>query len=328
MGTWFNDLPTWTQTAARMTFPALICTNLINSKMNLVKNPEFGALLHHAHNGYYLLYQLALLGDHPLLVDFPRTPTEPRQREQESVVEYVATWQQHLHIRILGGVHLSDRYFLLQFAAGLRTDFCFLRDYLERLLAPYNGPHTIHEPAPLNLNPERILLTIQQHAHVNGVGTLCTTSARTLRAGSTRPGSSLGGNPSSLHLRSLRDADVATTELTDAEYGAFQLFAVTQRPKGSFFCQADDHMLGDCSKFKTLKADPFACKIVRRFLDPPPSRSTAPGPKAQPTPFSPSRRLRQLGFDDPALVTSSEEGNSSSGDDSDHEVPDFRDGRR
>ena len=211
--------------AAKMTFPALICTNLINSKMNLTNNPDFGSLLHHAHNGYYLLYQLALLGDHPLLVDFPRTPTEPRQRYSESVAEYIATWNQHPHLHILGGVHFSDRYFLLQFTAGLRSDSKFLREYLEHLLAPYNGPHTIQEPAPLNLSPKRILLTLQQHAHVNGITSLCTSSTRTLRGGTTRTSSNLSGASPSLHLRSLYDESV--TDLTDAEFAAFSLFAVT-----------------------------------------------------------------------------------------------------
>ena len=197
-------------------------------------------------------------------------------------------------------------------------------------MAPYNGPHTIHEPAPLNLSPKRILLTLQQHAHVNGVTSLCTSSAHTLRIGTTRPTSNLGGASPSQHLRSLRDE--STADLTDAEFNAFSLHLITQHPKGCFFCQSDAQMLDACTKFQALKADKFASKIVRRFLDPPPSTpssfSRPPRPSPRPPSPSPSRRRRQLGFDDPSDPEPAlEERHSFSDDDSDPEVPDFWDGR-
>jgi hypothetical protein len=122
--------------------------------------------------------------------------------------------------------------------------------------------------------------------------------------------------------------DEPASDLTDDEFAKFSLFAVSQRPKGCFYCQDDGHLLGDCTKFKDLKADPFASKIVRRFLDPRPS---TPSPSSQPSTPSASLCLCQLGFDtdtsDPD--SPSEEGSSSSLDDEvTNEVSDFRSGRQ
>ena len=136
-----------------------------------------------------------------------------------------------------------------------------------------------------------------------------------------------------MRLPSLHDEPVS--DLTDAEFAAFSLFALTQRPKGCFFCQADDHVLSACTKFQALKADPFASKIVCRFLDPnprpraPPSQSSSSSRPSKFSSPSPTHRLRQLGMDTSDTSPSSEEGYSSSttDDDPNDELLDFREGR-
>jgi hypothetical protein len=106
------------------------------------------------------------------------------------------------------------------------------------------------------------------------------------------------------------------------------LFAVTQRPKCCFFCQADDHILGACAKFLALKADLFASMIVHQFLDPPSSKSSSFSRSPQPSSPSlpPSHHLCQLGFDTSDPNPSSEGGGgglSFTDVEDDHADPDF-----
>jgi hypothetical protein len=93
MGLWYHHLPVWTQNHSTNVFPAILLNCLTNRRANITTNETFGGLLQHMQNGYHFLYQLAVIGGHPLLVDHPNPPSAPRQRDSHTIVDYLAAWQ-------------------------------------------------------------------------------------------------------------------------------------------------------------------------------------------------------------------------------------------
>jgi hypothetical protein len=153
------------------------------------------------------------------------------------------------------------------FIHGLRSEFAPARQFITETMAPYNGPYTINEAAPLSLSPERLLLSLQQHAMWLSNPKLCITSARDFKSSFRTP--RLGG--SDLVVRQI-DLDgsldpLAALSISEEQNEALLVHAVTQRPKGCFFCQADDHPVRDCPRFAKLKTNTFGLKSLRRLLD-------------------------------------------------------------
>jgi len=154
MGSWYPDLPAVTQDFIATTFPSLLLNFLLNSKTNLHNNDEFGVLLRYAQNGYGLLYNLAVIGGHPTLLDHPYTSTLPHQQDTDTIADYLVSWQHFIYLRVLSGVYISDRYFLLQFTKGLHRGFSILSQYLDNTMAPFNDPQLINDPILSALTPE------------------------------------------------------------------------------------------------------------------------------------------------------------------------------
>jgi hypothetical protein len=287
MGTWYPLLPAWTQNHSATVFPGLLLNCLSNKKANLVNNEDFGGLLHHLQNGYFFLYQLAIIGGHPLLLEHPSPPLPPRQRDTHTIADYISLWQQYLFIRLLSGIYLSDRYFLMLFIRGLRPEFALIRQYINETMAPYDGPFTINEAAPLTLSPERLLLSLQQHTTWLSQPKLCLTPARDSKRSPSRPGPLDG-----LALRALGsdlsppDPDLAA--LTSDQDDAIFLHAVLQRPRGCFFCQEDGHSVRECTRFAKLKTNPYGLKTLHRILAHAVAPSSAP---------SASPKINQVSFD-------------------------------
>jgi hypothetical protein len=279
MGLWFFELPALTQSSVSTTFPSLLLNCLLNSKTNIVNNDDFGVLLRHIQNGYALMYNLAVVGGHPTLLDHPSTPRIPHQFDTDTLADYMVNWQHYLYLRILSGVYLSDRYFLVQFIQGLHRSFLLVRQYLDSVMAPYNGPHTIHEPIPAALTPERLLLSLDEYATSIHKPRLCTRSARAaLALGSSGylPGHRDGRDTrdkssTQLALRELSGSlpapDSDPDPLSTDEMDTLFVHAVTQRPSGCFFCQADSHAVRECPKFASLQKNPFGLRLLRRVLD-------------------------------------------------------------
>jgi hypothetical protein len=195
-------------------------------------------------------------------------------------------------------------------------------------MSPYNGPHTINHAAPLHLSPERLLLTLQQHASWIGSPKLCVQSGRTLKNPSF--GTCHTSDSASSAIRALTTNGSPSSNdapLSSDESSAWFLYALSQRATDCFFCQEDGHLLKDCSKFTAIKDNSFARKQIRRLLDPlslsacPPS-SFRPGASYQPPP---TQRLGQVVFSLAGAADSeSGEGDSASSAEADPEDdPDF-----
>jgi hypothetical protein len=163
-GIWFDDLFPETQSDAATTFPQILRNALLTKHVGLKGHEKFGSSLMHETDGYKIMFRLAVLGQHPMLVDYPALPRQPRQTDSQTLPDYVADWMHFLHIRSLDGMHYSDRYFLQQFCENMHRNFSSFVHALNDKIAPFNSPGSINHRAPPSINPEAMLLTLQQHA--------------------------------------------------------------------------------------------------------------------------------------------------------------------
>ena len=70
-------------------------------------------------NGYQILWQLGYVADHPCLVKCHIDITMPKQKSNESLLQYCQNWTYYLHMIYLRSVFLSDRYFVECFPRNL-----------------------------------------------------------------------------------------------------------------------------------------------------------------------------------------------------------------
>ena len=92
----------------------------------------------------------------------------------------------YLHVQMLDGTHLSDRYFLHCFFSGIHSTLQPLARYLETKLAAFNSPESIQLPAPDSLSPENLILTLQQYCSNKGRRDWCSQTPNALNT--TRDG--------------------------------------------------------------------------------------------------------------------------------------------
>jgi hypothetical protein len=73
-GIWFDDLFPETQSDAATTFPLILRNALLSKYTGLKGHEKFGSSLMHETDGYKIMFRLAVLGQHPMLVDYPALP--------------------------------------------------------------------------------------------------------------------------------------------------------------------------------------------------------------------------------------------------------------
>jgi hypothetical protein len=140
---------------------------------------------------------------------------------------------------------------------------------LNAKIAPFNSPGSINHRAPPSLNPEAMLLTLQQHAMQKHKPELMNMSPRDLagKRHSSGHGNHSSGNAIIQALKSLSpvDNDVPDGPLSDDEAHRWRVFALSSNQKSCFWC-GDDHLLPACPKARKCFDDPLARQMIRKFL--------------------------------------------------------------
>jgi hypothetical protein len=238
----------------------------------------------HETDGYKIMFRLAVLGQHPMLVDYPALPRQPRQTDSQTLPDYVADWMHFLHIRSLDGMYYSDRYFLQQFCENMHRNFGSFVRALNEKIAPFNSPGSINYRAPPLLNPEAMLLTLQQHAMQKHKPELMNLSPRDLvKRHTTATHGNHSGNAIIQALKSLSSPsnetpdDIPDGPLSDDEAHRWRVFALSSNQRSCFWC-GDDHRLPACPKARKCFDDPRARQMIRKFLaydKPPPPKKVS-----------------------------------------------------
>jgi hypothetical protein len=268
---------------------AILRSALLAKNTNLRQNELFGELIIHLDCGYHILYELARLSGHPQLLPHRTPATEPRQRDSETLSEYMLNWMHFLYLGILDGIHYSDRYFLQQFCAGLAPSLYFLNDFIYRTLSPWMSETRIHQPVPSLLRPQSLISTLHaqathqhksQHALKSPMDVHAARRSTNLNALGQQQ-NRYGRSPQTLLHELQQDAgyEEETTEttisdslivddgpLSEDELHDWRVMALTHRPRGCFWCNKDDHMLLKCPHAQKVFGDPRARRAVRGFL--------------------------------------------------------------
>jgi hypothetical protein len=174
-------------------------------------------------------------------------------------------------------MHYSDRYFLQQFCANMHRNFGSFVRALSEKIAPFNSPGSINHHAPPSLNPEAMLLTLQQQAMQKHKPELMNMSPRDL-AKKHNHGNHTSGNAIIQALKSLSPDDEDVPDgpdgpLSDDEAHRWRVFALSSNQKSCFWC-GGDHLLPACPQARKCFDDPRARQMIRKFLvyDKPPAK--------------------------------------------------------
>ena len=288
LGIWYKDLNDDYQSHVGHTFPQILAQCLQSKNANLTKQKQFGKLLAAETNGYHTLYQLALIGGHPLLASRPTELQFPMQKDDMSLQDYALEWIHHLNIRSLDGHHYSDRFFIQEFSLRMNPSLSSLQNHLRHSLNPFEVYPALHDPLPEFFYPEKIVTWFTEYALMRGNLSLVRESPRSYRAQRAAHPSLFGGTTtrslrsavkhtppktkSSVHALSHSSADTSVWDeapLTEDEQEAWHVRAITARPRGCYWCQSDTHQLFDCPRAQAARDDPHKRRLIRKMLDGP-----------------------------------------------------------
>jgi hypothetical protein len=292
MGVWFDSLNPDYQRHAQHTFPLVLANNLLGTKANLTSQSALANILTHEENGYGILYQLALLGGHPLLTSHPIALPFPKQLDTIPLPKYITQWHHFLYHATLNGLHYSDRYFLQEFIAGLHSSLHLVGTHLTQELLPFKQPPLLHDAVPSSFFPGNLMRYIASFA----VGTACLPSLELAphnfyrpRAAASSSQPSTGYRPRAGHTPETRSSRSAIRELQVSDDSAplsadevlsFTIHAVHQNPTGCFWCKSQDHRLQECSNAKEALNNSRCRTIIRHILNDYNGASQAPSKPA------------------------------------------------
>ena len=242
LGCWFDDLNPYVCLAAQNSFGGYLSLAFKQKHVGLKSHDSLRDLILPHDDGYLIYYNLNVYTRHPLLQQYPSTPTEPTQPSDISLVTYLSRWRHYMHLLALDGYHLSDRYFMQQFIGNMDSR---LRLTIGRQLE-HEALRTrpVGHPLPQSFSPDFL-------------GTKLAQVANYLRR-------------ESAYLQTPRDlfrsSTAAMNQVTvDAVLNQLQSGS-TDRPRVCFFCRSATCNLRNCPKAKEAQADPLARRTLQRFF--------------------------------------------------------------
>jgi hypothetical protein len=246
LGRWFIELPRGVQFLVQNSFAGFLAQAFQNKHTGLLSHPSVRAVLQSQDDdGYLMYYQMHVLANHPLLLSYPSQDVEPRQSADMTIGVYLQRWLHYVHIQLLHGVFVSDRYYLLQLVANLYPSF---RDSLGRLLSSdaLEKVSDINRALPNSFAPDQIHIKLVELARHAGRPQLIIKTPRELHR-PTREIRELNVDPEAGFRHMMAQVSAPTTG-----YG----------PRRCFFCGKEDCTLLTCKTATAAKNDSF----VRRSL--------------------------------------------------------------
>jgi hypothetical protein len=248
LGRWFQDLPHGVQSLAQNSFSGFLAQAFQAKQTGLMSHASIrDILLTQDDCGYTMYYAMHILAQHPLLMSYPGQDVEPTQSADMTVGTYLQRWNHYVHVQLLHGIFISDRYFLLQLVAGMSPR---VRDTIGRLLASdaVEKVSNINNKLPNSFAPDQLHIKLVELARYAGHPELVSKTPRDL----IRP------------TREIREisafgqmmAQVSTPGASDAGYPA----------RRCFFCGKADCTLTTCKAASAAKDDSFTRKNLARYF--------------------------------------------------------------
>jgi hypothetical protein len=128
-------------------------------------------------NGYQTLYDLATAAGHPLLSTYVLTPPEPKQQPNQTLPEYITSWNSFIKLRLLDGCAYNDRYYIDRILAGMQPA---LRIHFEPAINHLCISFPLNYALPSQLHPMSIVGTLSQRAKELGHPEYVALTTRTL----------------------------------------------------------------------------------------------------------------------------------------------------
>ena len=263
LGDWKEgDLPPWVELSARTTMPGILAGCLRSKTANLIMDPSYSAIVRSNENGYESFRSLASLAGHPRLNAFADPVTPPTQRADCDVVQHLCDWKQYLDRIAMGGVFLSDRYFIDSFLYSLHQTVRGF--FLSHLNAATNSVPR-ERALPEAFSPQGLTSYLLQYAIRMNCANYMTDSPRSLRTNSQQQ-----------IVRALQ-SELATPDTLVAALGS---------DRSCFLCGEHGHMFDDCPLLKKIKSNPFGHQRLLRALSGDAARARPPrrppGPRTLP----------------------------------------------
>jgi hypothetical protein len=203
-----------------------------------------------------MYYQMHVLAHHPLLMSYPSQDAEPRQQADMTVSAYIQRWLHFIHIQLLHGIFVSNRYYyLLQLVANLYPSF---RDSLGRLLSAdaLEKVSDINRALPNSFAPDQIHIKLVELVRHAGKPQLIIKTPRELY----HPTGEIRELSTSTTDTGFRQMIAALSSPTPAAA------ATGFGPRRCFFCNKEECTLLTCPTALAAKSDPFIHKTIVKYF--------------------------------------------------------------
>lgn len=248
-GRWARRLPLRVQSQLDSAFSTLLLSAFRSKHTCLTSDDSLLAVVHGSQNGYYVFYNLVVHAQHPMLQTYPPGLIEPRQSKDMSIRQYLVHWVQHLFVRLLGGSHLSDRYFFQQFISNMDHSLRnTLGAWLEQDLLRKSR---IGSPIPYSFHPDHLVTCLLELSRYHRAERYVTATPRDL----VRP-------PGGAQIRQIAYDNSDVTELS-FDLMVSQLQGANRR---CFFCGDASCTLNTCVKAAAARDDPLARKFLHNYF--------------------------------------------------------------
>lgn len=284
LGTWFDELDERTQSMAANQWDQLLLAILRDKRIKMHENDSTKAIVtSETTSGYRVLYLLAALGGHPLLVARPPNLVQPRQREDQTVASYNSKWMRFLLLSALHGTHYSDRYYFHEFKEGLHGSLKILKDYLREQETHWGTSDRVNIPLPARWSPASMLTSLHQYALSVGSMSLLSTSPRE-HSNSRRnplavreliehvdwPAPAATSPPAAFVNAISTMSTIPADPLSEEEEDMFLCLAISSgsgTATACFFCGQSGHMLTQCPAALRARKSEYGRRAIRKFME-------------------------------------------------------------
>jgi hypothetical protein len=252
LGRWFPELPRNVMFLVQNSFAGFLAQAFQSKHTGLMSHESIkDVLMSQDDDGYLMYYQMHVLASHPRLLSFPSQDVEPRQSSDMTVGVYLQRWLHYVHIQLLHGIFVSDRYFLLQLIANMSPT---LRDTVGRLLASdaIEKVPDINRKLPNSFAPDQLHIKLVELARHAGRPQLIIKTPRDLQ----RPSRDIrelttASQPGFRHMMAQVSAPAAGSGFP---------------PRRCFFCGKEDCTLPTCASALAAKSDPFTRRNLAKYF--------------------------------------------------------------
>lgn len=264
-GAWYMYLPAHCKTRWSY-YDSVLKQALCGKTANLSHTDSLKHLLRET-SGYHIIRELALAAGHPALA-FNRVEVDlPIQRTDTTLQDYLFKWLHYLHIGVLRGIFLSDRYFLECFIRNLSPIF---NGNLKPLLFNSLRSLPVNDRVPHMWQPDHLLSYVRSLAENVGVHSITPllTPREFSQSSSRGPPRTPRTRTNPVTPRPVRQlVDIRQIQDLDDDIYCLVASLASANTRSCDFCGSEAHLLNGCSKLAEMAKDKFKVKRLVRTLE-------------------------------------------------------------